>query len=71
MKLNKTETLAFEALGEAICNAKTSIRNKKAAMPLVNTVMKENREAFLAGIVIGNYRFQLVQRDELTAIKVD
>jgi len=30
----------------------------------------ENYQELLAGVVIGNYKFTIVQRDELTAIEL-
>ena len=70
MKLNKTENAAFEAIGAAICDAKDASKNKKANMPLISAVLAENRQEFVDGITIGNYKFTLVTRDELTAIRV-
>ena len=70
MKLNKTETAAFEAIGAAIVGAKDASKDKKANLPLVSAVLAENRQAFIDGITIGNYKFTLVTRDELTAIRV-
>lgn len=70
MKLNKTESAAFEAIGAAICGAKDASKEKKNNLPLVSAVLAENREAFLEGVTIGGYKFAIVSRDELTAIRV-
>lgn len=70
MKLNKTESAAFEQIGAAICGAKEASRDKKANLPLVSAVLAENRDAFREGVTIGNYRFTIVSRDELTALRV-
>lgn len=66
----KTEKNAFATLGEAICSAKESAKDKKDTLPLVKAAIAENREAFMEGVTIGNYKFTLVVREELTAIRV-
>ena len=70
MKLNKTEATAFEAIGAAICGSKSASKDKKNNMPLVSAVLTENRDEFVNGVVIGNYKFSIVSRDELTAIRI-
>lgn len=70
MKLKKTESSAFEAIGAAICNAKNAQKNKKDNLPLISAVLAENRNEFVQGVIIGSYKFTLVSRDELTAIKL-
>lgn len=70
MKLSKTESAAFNTIGAAICGAKEASRDKKASLPLVSAVLAENRDAFREGVTIGNYRFTIVSRDELTALRV-
>ena len=70
MKLSKTESAAFATIGAAICEAKVASKSKKEALPLVSAVLAENRQEFIEGITIGDYKFSIVTRDELTAIKV-
>ena len=70
MKLNKTETAAFAEIGEALCQAEGCRTSKKRNLPLVAGVLKENHDEFIAGVTIGDYRFKLVIREELTAIRV-
>ena len=69
-KLTKTERETFEAIGEAICDAKSAAKAKKDKMPLLKGFIAENHEALVAGLVIGNYKFTLVPREELTAIRL-
>jgi len=72
MKLTKVEQAAFAAAGAAICGAKKNSADKKDAVKLLAAVLadEENHKELLAGVTIGNYRFTIVQRDELTAIEV-
>ena len=71
MKLNKTETAAFAAIGKAITEAKDCAADKKANLPLVAGAIAENHDDFAGdGITIGDYKFKLVVREELTAIRV-
>ena len=71
MKLTKTEAAAFAAIGKALCCAKDCAARKKEAMPLVKAVLAENHEEFVdEGVTIGDYRFKLVVREELAAIRV-
>lgn len=71
MKLNKTETAAFERIGAALCAAKDCSAEKKTNLPLVASALKENHDEFAGeGVTIGNYRFKLVVREELTALRV-
>lgn len=70
MKLNKTETAAFEAIGEDLCTAKECAANKKLNMPLIASAIAENHDAFIEGVTIGNHHFKLVVREELTALRV-
>lgn len=71
MKLTKTETAAFEAIGKAITEAKDCSAEKKANMPLIAGALAENHDAFAGeGVTLGDYRFKLVVREELTAIRV-
>ena len=70
MKLSKTESTAFDTIGAAICGAKDAARDKKSNLPLVSAVLAENRDAFREGVTIGDYRFTIVSRDELTAIRL-
>ena len=70
MKLNKTETEAFKHIGAALSDANEAKKVKKDNLPLIAAALKENRAEFIAGVVIGDYRFTLVTRDELTAIKI-
>ena len=70
MKLNKTETAAFAEIGEALCQASLCKDSKKHNLPLVAGALKENHDEFVAGVTIGDYRFKLVVREELAAIRV-
>ena len=92
MKLNKTETAAFAAIGKAITEAKdcAAIKfvppgdaraiadavkecaaNKKASLPLIAGALAENHDDLAGeGVTIGDYKFKLVVREELTAIRV-
>lgn len=71
MKLSKTETAAFAAIGAALCQAKDCAAEKKTNMPLIASALKENHEEFSGeGVTIGDYKFKLVVREELTAIRV-
>ena len=71
MKLNKTELAAFAAIGKALTDAKDNAAEKKRNMPLVASAIAENHDAFAGdGIVIGDYKFKLVIREELQAIRV-
>jgi len=70
MKLNNIEKKAFADAGAAICGAKINAVNKKEALKLLTAVLADeaNRKELLDGLVIGDYKFKLVQRDELTAV---
>jgi len=70
MKLNNIEKKAFADAGAAICGAKANVAEKKSALKLLTAAMadEENYKELLAGVVIGDYKFTIVQRDELTAI---
>ena len=70
-KLTKTERETFEAIGAAICGSKDAAKTKKAKMPLVAGFIEKNHDALVAGLVIGNYKFTLVTREELTAIRIE
>ena len=70
-KLTKTERETFEAIGAAICGSKDAAKTKKAKMPLVAGFIAQNRDALVEGLVIGNYKFTLVTREELTAIRIE
>lgn len=71
MKLTKTETAAFEAIGKAITEAKDCAADKKANMPLIAGALAENHDIFAGeGVTLGDYKFKLVVREELTAIRV-
>ena len=70
-KLTKSERETFEAIGAAICGSKDAARTKKAKMPLVAGFIAANHDALVSGLVIGNYKFTLVTREELTAIRID
>lgn len=70
-KLTKSERETFEAIGAAICDAKDAAKTKKAKMPLVAGFIAENHDALEAGLVIGNYKFTLVPKEELTAIRIE
>ena len=71
MKLSKTELAAFAAIGAALCQAKDCAAEKKANQPLISAALAENRELFVGdGVTIGDYKFKLVVREELTAIRV-
>ena len=71
MKLNKTETAAFAAIGKAITEAKDCAADKKANLPLVAGAIAEHHDDFAGeGITIGDYKFKLVVREELTAIRM-
>ena len=71
MKLSKTETAAFAAIGAALCQAKECAAARKEAMPRVKAALAENHDEFAAdGVTIGDYKFMLVVREELTAIRV-
>lgn len=71
MKLTKTETAAFAAIGKAITDAKDCASDKKSNLPLIAGALAENHDAFAGeGVTIGDYRFRLVVREELTALRV-
>jgi len=71
MKLTKTETAAFAAIGLALTTAKDCAADKKLNMPLIAGALAENHEAFAGeGVTLGDYKFKLVVREELTAIRV-
>ena len=70
MKLNKTETAAFNEIGAAICASDDAKKIKKQNMQLVAAALIENRGEFIEGVTIGDYRFKIVTRDELTAMRV-
>ena len=70
MKLTKTETAAFAEIGEAHCASKELSVNKKNKMPLIAVALAENHGEFTDGVTIGDYKFKLVVREELTAIRV-
>ena len=70
-KLTKSERETFEAIGAAICGSKDAARTKKAKMPLVAGFIAQNHDALVSGLVIGNYKFTLVTREELTAIRIE
>ena len=70
-KLTKTERETFEAIGAAICGSKDAAKTKKAKMPLVAGFIAQNHDALVEGLVIGNYKFTLVTREELTAIRIE
>ena len=70
-KLTKTERETFEAIGAAICDSKDAAKTRKAKMPLVADFIAKNHDALVAGLVIGNYKFTLITREELTAIRIE
>ena len=70
-KLTKTERETFEAIGAATCDAKNAAKTKKDKLPLVRGFIAENHDALVAGLVIGAYKFALVPREELTAIRIE
>ena len=70
MKLTKTESTAFAEIGEALCASKEIAANKKSRMPLVAAALEENHDEFSNGVTIGAFKFMLVVREELTAIRV-
>ena len=71
MKLTKTEAAAFAVIGEALCTAKDNAKTKKENMPLIAGALAENHDAFVGeGVTLGDYKFKLVVREELTAIRV-
>jgi len=72
MKLTKIEQAAFAAAGAAICGAKKNKTDKAEALKLLAAVLadEENHKELLDGVTIGDYRFTIVQREELTAIRV-
>ena len=71
MKLTKTEAAAFETIGAALCKAKDCATERKANAPLIAAALAENHDAFVdEGVTIGSYKFKLVVREELTAIRV-
>jgi len=53
-------------------SAKKNKADKGEALKLLAAVLadKDNHRVLLAGVKIGDYRFTIVQRDELTAIRV-
>ena len=67
-KLTKSERDAFEEIGAAICDAKSAGKAKRDKMPLVKGFIAANRDALVEGLVIGNYKFTLALKEELTAI---
>ena len=67
-KLTKSERETFEAIGAAICDSKNAAKTRKAKMPLVADFIEKNHDALVAGLVIGNYKFTLALKEELTAI---
>ena len=70
-KLTKTELAAFAAIGKALTAAKDCAADKKQNMPLVASALKENHDGFSGdGVTIGDFKFKLVVREELTAIRV-
>ena len=71
IKLTKSERETFEELGAAICDAKNAAKAKKEKMPAVRGFIEKNHDALEAGLVIGNYKFTLVTREELTAIRIE
>ena len=70
-KLTKSERETFEAIGAAICGSKDAAKTKKAKMPLVAGFIAQNHDALVEGLVIGNYKFTLVPKEELTAIRIE
>ncbi len=70
MKLTKNESAAFEAIGAAYCEGKECAKLKKETIPAVKDVIAKNHDAFLNGVTLGNYKFVLVVREELTAIRI-
>ena len=70
-KLTKSERETFEELGAAICDAKNAAKAKKEKMPAVRGFIAANHDALVSGLVIGNYKFTLVTREELTAIRIE
>ena len=70
-KLTKTERETFEEIGAAICDAKNAAKAKKAKMPLIKDFIAANHDALVEGLVIGNYKFTLITREELTAIRIE
>ena len=70
-KLTKSERETFEAIGAAICGSKDAAKTKKAKMPLIKDFIAANHDALVVGLVIGNYKFTLVPKDELTAIRIE
>ena len=70
-KLTKTERETFEELGAAICDAKNAAKAKKEKMPAVRGFIEKNHGALVTGLVIGNYKFTLVPKEELTAIRIE
>lgn len=71
MKLTKTESAAFAVIGKALCCAKDCAAEKKEALPLIKAALAENHDEFAGeGVTIGDYKFKLVVREELTAIRV-
>ena len=70
-KLTKSERETFEAIGAAICGSKDAAKTRKAKMPLVADFIAKNHDALVEGLVIGNYKFTLVTREELTAIRIE
>ena len=70
MNMNKKETEAFAIIGAAICDAKAAGTVKKTNLATVAKLIAKNRSTFLEGVTIGGYRFKLISRDDLTAVKI-
>ena len=71
MKLSKTELAAFAAIGAALCQAKDSAAEKKENLPLIKAALEANHDVFVeSGVTIGDYKFKLIVREELTALRI-
>ena len=68
--LTDEQRKAFEAFGAAVCAGKAASKTKDEQKPVFASVISNNRERFIDGITIGGYRFKLVVREELQAMRV-
>lgn len=71
-KVDNTRTVQVpldDVLGDLIARLRSG--EDVAKMPLVADFIARNHDALEAGLVIGNYKFTLITREELTAIRID
>lgn len=71
-KVDNTRTVQVpldDVLGDLIARLRSG--EDVAKMPIVADFIARNHDALEAGLVIGNYKFTLITREELTAIRID